>query len=93
MSTRFVVPADREWDERPRGAASRLARRGGFVLLVVWLLALAGFAAWQVAAAPEDLAVKLFVFGGGAAAVLLLVSVLVDRLRALPADRYRKVEK
>ncbi len=39
MSTEFSRPADDQWDERPRTAASFLARGTGWVLAVVWLIA------------------------------------------------------
>lgn len=93
MTTEFVVPADDQWDERPRGSLSSVLRGGGWLLVVAWILAVAGYAAWEVATGPEGPLVKLFVFGGASGAALLFLSVLVDRLRALPIDRYRRVEK
>lgn len=94
MTTEFLVPADdRQWDERPQSALSRLLRGGGWLLVVAWILAVAGFAAWEVATSPAGLLVKLFVFGGASGAALLFFSVLADRLRALPIDRYRRIQK
>ena len=93
MSTRFEVPADDQWDERPRGGVSRWSRGLGWLLLIVWIVAVAGFAFWQVATGPESLLVKTLVFGGVSGVVLLFLSILVDRLRTLPGDRYRGVSK
>lgn len=92
-TTEFVVPADEQWDERPQSRLSSLLRGGGWLLVVAWVLAVAGYAAWEVATGPEGPLVKLFVFGGASGAALLFLSVLADRLRALPADRYRRVLK
>ena len=93
MTTEFVIPADDQWDERPRGRLSGVLRGGGWLVVAAWILAVAGWAAWEVATGPEHLLVKLFVFGGASGAALLFFSVLVDRLRVLPGDRYRRVEK
>ncbi len=93
MTTEFMVPADDQWDERPRGRLSLALRGGGWLLVVAWVLAVAGFAAWEVATSPAGPLVKLFVFGGATGAALLFFSVLIDRLRALPIDRYRRVQK
>jgi predicted anti-sigma-YlaC factor YlaD len=93
MTTEFMVPADDQWDERPQGKLSLLLRGGGWLLVVAWVLAVAGYAAWEVATGPEGPLVKLFVFGGASGAALLFFSVLVDRLRVLPIDRYRRVQK
>ena len=93
MNTRFLIPADDQWDERPRGGLSRLLRGGGWLVVTAWLVAIGGFAAWLVATAPESLFEKLLIFGGASGGALLFLSALVDRLRALPGDRYRRVEK
>lgn len=93
MTTKFSEPTPTEWGELPRGRASAAARGLGWVLVVIWAVATAGFAAWEVATGPEDLGVKLLVFGGGAGVGLLLVSVLMDRIRAARTDRYRRVER
>jgi anti-sigma factor RsiW len=93
LSTRFSVPADDQWDERPRTALGLAARRTGFVLLALWLLAVSAVGLWGLASGPETALEKTLVFGGLAAAALLFVSVLSDRLRTLPGDRYRGVQK
>jgi anti-sigma factor RsiW len=93
MKTRFVLPADDQWDERPRGGWSRLFRGTGWTLTVAWIAAVALFAAWQLATGPESPWEKLTAFAGVAAVVVLFASVLLDRLRALPGDPYRGVKK
>jgi len=93
MSTRFVEPRDDQWDERPRGTASRLSRGVGWLLVVAWLAIVAGFAAWQFATSPEALTLKTFVFAGVLGVVLLFLSVVIDRVKAMKTDRYRGIEK
>lgn len=93
MASKFSEPNPTEWGELPRGRASTLFRSLGWVLLAVWTAATAAYAVWQVAAGPEGLAVKVLVFGGVAGLVLLLVSVLLDRLRAARTDRYKGVQR
>jgi predicted anti-sigma-YlaC factor YlaD len=93
MKTRFVLPADDQWDERPRGSLSRLFRGTGWSLTVAWIAAVALYALWQLAAGPEGALEKLTVFAGLAAVGVLFLSILIDRIRALPGDRYRRVKK
>jgi anti-sigma factor RsiW len=92
-ATPFRPPADDQWDERPQTAASFLARRVGWLLIVAWLAAVAAYGLWQLATAPENPWIKLAVFSVIAGPVLLFLSVLVDRLRTLRTDRYRRVLK
>lgn len=93
MTTDFVIPPDDQWDETPRTPTSRLLLSSGWTVLIVWAAAIILFCAWQLATAPEALVEKLLVFGGVAGAAMLFFSVLADRLKALPRDRYRRVEK
>lgn len=92
-ATRFTQPPDDLWDERPRGLTSRLLRGGGWLLLITWLVAMTAFATWTLATSPESLWLKLLIFGGATGTALLLLSVLVDRLRTLPFDRYRRIQR
>ena len=93
LSTRFVEPSDDQWDERPRGFSSRYSRSLGWLLIVLWLIIIAGYALWAVWQSPEGLFEKLLVFGGLAAFGLLFLSVLIDRITSARSDRYREVEK
>lgn len=93
LTTPFPIPPDGEWQEGPRAAGSRWLRRAGWLLVVVWIVGAGG------------LAIRTFVEGGGpwfekllvlsliGGATLLLVSVLLDRLKALKTDRYKGVER
>ena len=93
MTTDFPVPTDDEWREAPRSVGSSWARRLGWILVVVWILG-AGWLAIEAfvegSAAWYEKALIGALFGGG---LLLLVSVLLDRLKALKTDRYGGVEK
>jgi anti-sigma factor RsiW len=93
MATKFVVPTDDQWREAPRSAGSRLARRLGFVLVAIWLVAMLAFAGWELATGPAQPLEKLMVFGGSLGIGLLFVSVLLDRVRSARTDRYKGVER
>ena len=93
LTTLFQLPEDDQWDEAPRGPLSRLTFGLGWTVLVVWLVGMLGFAAGQLWSGPEALVEKLLVFGGVAGFLLLFLSVLVDRLRTLRTDPYRRIER
>jgi anti-sigma factor RsiW len=93
MSARFTVPADDQWSEAPRGMASRLAFGLGWTLLIVWASIVGGYALWEWWTSDGPIVVKLLVFAPASAAVLLFLSVLIDRLRAMRTDPYRRVQK
>ena len=93
MTTRFPVPTDEEWREEPRSTGSRWLRRLGWVLVLVWTLgalALAVEGFLQGSAAWYEKALIVALVGG---ALLLFLSVLLDRLKALKSDRYGRVQK
>ena len=91
--TRFPAPEDLQWDERPRSALSAAARWLGFIMVALWALGAVALAVWQPA--PERIAgwERPFVVLGIGGVLLLFVSVVWDRLRDLPGDRYRRVRK
>lgn len=93
ISTPFPVPTDEQWRERPRGPASRWVRRFGWWLTLAWL----GGASWLVirdfVIDSADWYEKALVASLAAGALLLFVSVLLDRLEARRTDRYRGVQK
>jgi predicted anti-sigma-YlaC factor YlaD len=93
MSSRFETPPDTSWDERPRGAFSFLSLGLGWMLILVWVVSILGFGLWQFFTGPENLLVKLLIFSGLSGFGLLLLSVLIDRLKVLGTDRYRRVQK
>ncbi|MCG6947962.1 MAG: zf-HC2 domain-containing protein [Acidobacteria bacterium] len=93
MSTEFSRPDDSQWDERPKTGLSLAARGTGWVVAIIWAVALAGFALWQFWQGSENLMERFLVFGGLSALVLLFLSVLLDRLRTAQTDPYREVEK
>lgn len=92
-STEFEVPQDVQWDEAPRGPGSRISRGLGWVLVVVWIATVTAYGLWQLFTSPEGLFEKLLAVGAIAGFALLFVSILLDRLRDLKTDRYRRVRK
>lgn len=93
MTTMFETPADDQWSELPRGLASRLSRGLGWLLLVIWLVGMTGLVVGHLWSDEMPLGEKLLIFGGITGIVLLFVSVLLDRLRILRTDPYRRVDK
>ena len=93
MTTQFVKEPDRQWDEAPRGAASRIGFRLGWVVTIAWLILTCGYAGWQLWVDTDGWFEKTLVFGGLAAVGLLFSSAAIDRLRTSGTDPYRKVER
>ena len=93
MTTRFDVPADDQWNADPRGGVSRASRGLGWIMAIAWLVTVSGFGLWHLWHGPESLVEKLLVFGGISAFVLLLASVLIDRIVTARTDRYREVKR
>lgn len=91
LSTRFQAPADAAWPELPRTGTSRWSRRFGWMLLLSWLAVISVFALWRLLSATGDPLEIFLVLGLPGAFVLLLVSVLIDRLRDPEEERYRGV--
>lgn len=93
MTSAFTTPPDDQWDERPRGRASRLSFGIAWTIIVAWIVGLLGFTLGHLWSGPESLTEKLLVFGAITGFALLLLSVLIDRITRLQSDRYRRIEK
>ena len=93
MTSRFELPADDQWDERPRGLASRLSRGVGWVLLLCWAVGMLGLLVGHLWSDAMPLTEKLLLFGGLSGGALLLLSVLIDRLKTIRDDPYRRVQR
>jgi predicted anti-sigma-YlaC factor YlaD len=93
LSSRFELPSDDQWDEKPRGGVSRLFRDLGWLLLAVWIVGLAGYGVTEVWTGAASLLYRLMAFGGISAVALLFLSVAIDRWTSYPLDRYREVRK
>jgi Putative zinc-finger len=93
MSSQFRVPADDQWSETPRGGTSRLVFGVGWLLIVVWLAGVTTFGLWQFWTSDEPILGKLMAVAFPSGIVLLFLSVLIDRIRAMRTDRYRGVQK
>ena len=93
MSTEFHKPDDSQWDERPTTGLSLAPRGTGGIVAVLCAVFVAGDALWQDWQGSATRVARLLVFGGLSALVLLVTSVLLDRLRASRTDPYQEVEK
>jgi len=93
MSSRFNVPAEDQWSEAPRGTASRLAFGLGWTFVIVWASIVGGYALWEFWRSDGPTGAKLLAFAPVSGAVLLFLSVLIDRLKAMRTDPYRRVQK
>ena len=93
MTTRFELPTDDQWDEAPRGLASRLSFGLGWMLLLVWAIGILGLVVGHLWSESLSLTEKLVIFGGLTGGGLLLLSVLIDRLKTMGRDPYRRVQR
>jgi len=93
MTTRFELPSDDQWNEAPRGLASRLTFGLGWILLLLWTVGMLGLVVGHIWSDGMPLTEKLLLFGGLSGGALLFLSVLIDRLKTMRKDRYRRVEK
>ena len=93
MTSTFSTPPDDQWDERPRSSVSRLSFGLGWAIVIAWIVGLIGFTLGQLWGGPESLTEKLLIFSAITGFALLLLSVVIDRLKRLQSDRYRRVEK
>jgi anti-sigma factor RsiW len=93
MTTRFELPADDQWNEAPRGLASRLSFGLGWSLLLIWAVGMLGLVVGHLWSEALPLTEKLLLFGGLSGGALLLLSVLIDRLKTMRNDPYRRVER
>ena len=92
-TTDLAAPGDEEWDESPRTSRSHWLRRSGWFLVIGWAIALLGLALWGLFFGPDAWWEKLLAVTVVAGPVLLLLSVLVDRMKVMKHDRYRRVER
>ena len=89
---RLPEPTDAETARFWAGFYNRAERRAGWILLLLGLALLAGYASTRLTLADAiPLPVRLGLLGTGLGLFLLFVSVLRLRLRALPFDRYRGI--
>ncbi len=93
MNTQFKEPDNDQWGELPKTPASSFFRRIGWLFFLAWAVLIAGYTIYEIATGPEDLFGKLLFFGGISGFLLLFLSVLIDRLKTLKNDPYRRIDK
>ena len=90
-TTRFGVPPDDQWDEKPRTLLSRVLRDLGLSIVVLWLLSSVGFL--LASREGSNAEVLRWLFGGSLIGWLcLLGSAFLDRSRTMAGDIYRRVK-
>lgn len=93
LSTEFSTPDDTQWNERPRGRVSFISRGMGWVVAILWLVAVTAYGLREFWLSSANLFGKLLVFGGLSALTLLFLSVVLDRISTARTDPYREVER
>ena len=86
-------PMDHEWDALARDPLQRGTRGLGWILLALGFLGGSAFGLWQLFASDAPLALKLLFSALLLGGALLFGATLRARLRTLPLDPYRKVQR
>jgi len=86
-------PMDHEWEELARDPVQRGSLGLGWALLVVGVLGAIGYGLYELLASDAPIGVKLLVSAISLGFALLLGATLRGRLRTLPLDPYRKVQR
>ncbi|MEM8962359.1 MAG: hypothetical protein AAGD38_12830 [Acidobacteriota bacterium] len=92
-STKFHLPADEDWPELPSTRSSWVARKLGWTVTIVWLSVVTIYALWRFLSETGDPLEIFLVLGLPGGFLLLFLSVLLDRLKALKNDRYRNIHR
>lgn len=88
-----LEPTPEQWSRMMSTLANKTSRGVGWTIGIAGGALLAGFAAYEFAIDDSvDRLVKIGLAAVVGGAALLLLSVLVDRLRARKSDRYKDVE-
>lgn len=92
-SIEFPRPTQAEMDSLDQRLSVRVPRIGGWLLILLAIGIWVGYATWRFLTRPDlgfgELVAAAFVVG----VVLLVISVLRQRLLELPHDRYRRVRR
>jgi anti-sigma factor RsiW len=84
---------DHEWAALARDPAQRGTLAAGWILAVLGLCGLAGYGLYALGASVAPLVVKLFLGAFLLGGTALFLAVLRARLRILPHDPYRDVQR
>ncbi len=95
---KYVEPPDEIWDNYWVSVYNRLERGVGWVLISIGALVLIGWAAWhavEAMLADSDLPgfIKVAVFAVVMGALILLVSVIREKLFTRRSDRYKGIQR
>ena len=86
-------PADFEWNRLAADPTQQLGQWLGWVLLAGGSLGLGAWGVWGILTSEMELLPKSLLVAAIAGGFLLLVTTARARLRVLPSDPYRKVQR
>lgn len=86
-------PMDHEWEALAKDPVQRGTLGLGWILLVIGFLGASTLGLWQLCVSDAPLALKLLCAALLLGGALLLGATLRARLRTLPLDPYRKVQR
>ncbi len=90
----LAQPSHEEWKHMESHILEKTTRNLGWLILIVWSVVTAAYAAFQFALSPnEPLLEKILVFGLFLGIALLFLSVLSERIRESRTDRYKGVQQ
>jgi len=94
----YSAPPDDLWDDYWRGVYNRFERGIGWIILSLGAMALLGYGAWEITGAilkdtSAPLFVKLAIFAVFAGTIVLLVSVIREKLFTGKRERYKEVKR
>jgi anti-sigma factor RsiW len=86
-------PMDHEWRRLDADPLQRASLWGGFALLALSAAAFVGWIGWSLAGAQPAWPLQLALGSAALGALLLFLGALRARLRTLPYDPYRDIER
>jgi len=96
--SKIKSPPEAQWDHYRRSVYNRIERGVGWILVSVGAAVLIGYGLWEAiqslladTSMPEYL--KLAIFALGAGAVVLLISIVREKLFTYRHDPYKEVER
>jgi len=91
---RFKEPDKDIWDKQWQRIGNRLTKGIGWILLMVGIAIVAGFAIYQFIQEPGvEAVVKIGIFALFVGLILLLISVIFERVKEYKTEKYKEIYK